>query len=140
MGTATDPIITVDAVMARNFLPVMAGKGQHPLTNVWIPNAVADPLLFLATINFAAAHLDFLHGRSTSSRTIAQKVETIRLINLRLPESNLSDSTIGAVAMLAAMEVSGQYSIILLEDSCTSWRLLQLWTAPDDNYIIPPAS
>lgn len=128
MGAAADPILTVDAVMARNFLPVMAGKGQHPLTNVWIPNAVADPLLFLATVNFAAAHLDFIHGRPTSSRTIAQKVETIRLINSRLPDSNkaLSNSTIGAVAMLAAMEVCGQYSIMLIEDCRTSWRLLQL--------------
>ena len=97
-------------MIARNFLPVETGKGQqHPLTTVWMPHAVADPLLYLATLNFAAAHLDIMYGKQCSPITIARKVETIRLINLRLQNSAeaFSNTTIGAVAMLAAMEVYG---------------------------------
>lgn len=72
-----------------------------------MPNAVADPLLFLATLNSAAAHIDIVHGRLSNPKTKAQKWETNRLINLRLQDSAgvVSDSTIGAVAMLAVMEV-----------------------------------
>ena len=128
MGATTDLDITVDSVIARNFLPVETGRGQHPLTNVWIPHAVADPLLFLATLNFAAAHLDIIHGRQCSPRTIAQKLETIRLIKLRLKDSaeSLSNTTIGAVAMLAAMEVRGLHPDIISEGYFTSYRLLKL--------------
>ena len=107
MDVAADSATVVNAVMARNFLPVESSKGRHPMTSVWMAHAIADPLLFLATLNFAAAHLDIIHGGQRSPRTIAQKVEIIRLINLRLQDSaqNLSNTTIGAVAMLAAMEV-----------------------------------
>lgn len=72
-----------------------------------MPRAVADPLLFLATLTYTAAHLDVMYGRGSSPRTIAQQVETIRLINLRLQDSAeiVSNTTIGAVAMLAATEV-----------------------------------
>ncbi|KAF6226959.1 hypothetical protein HO133_008400 [Letharia lupina] len=92
---------------ALNFRPVETGRGQHALTKRWMPHAVADPLLFLATLNFAAAHLDNIHGRPSSPRTIAQKIETVRLIYSRLQGSvdSVSATTIGAVALLAAMEI-----------------------------------
>ena len=81
-----------------------------------MPHAMTDPLLFLATTNFAAAHLDLVRGRECSPRTIVQKGETIRLINLRLQDSatTLSDTTIATVAMLAAMEVCAPESDSLL--------------------------
>lgn len=107
--------MTVITVIAHNCFPVEPGRGQHPLTNIWMPYAVADPLLFLATTNYAAAHLDIMYGRQNNLRTLAQKAETIRLINLRLQDSaeTLSNSTIGAVAMLAAAEVCDPYSAIV---------------------------
>lgn len=99
--------MTVSTMMAHHCLPEHTSRGQHPLTNIWMPHAVADPLLFLATLNYAAAHLDILHGWQSNPRTIAQKGETIRLINLRLQYSaeNVSNTVIGAVVMLAAVEV-----------------------------------
>ncbi len=99
--------MTVCSVMAPKCLPVEIGGGQHPLIDVWMPQAVADPLLFLATLNYAAAHIDIIHETQNNPRTIAQKGEIIRLINLRLQDSAeaVSNTTIGAVAMLAAMEV-----------------------------------
>ncbi|KAF6231673.1 hypothetical protein HO173_010205 [Letharia columbiana] len=92
---------------ALNFRLVETGRGQHPLTKRWMPHTVADPLLFLATLNFAAAHLDNIQGRPSSPRTIAQKIETIRLIYSRLQGSvdSVSATTIGAVALLPAMEI-----------------------------------
>ncbi len=68
---------------------------------------MADPILFIATLNFAAVHLDILRGRYNSPHTLTHKIETIRLINVRLQNSTeaLSNETIGSVAMLVAMEV-----------------------------------
>ena len=99
--------MTVITVIAHDCLPLEPGRGQHPLTNIWMPRAIADPLLFLATLTYAAAHLDLMYGRESNPRTIAQQIETIRLINLRLqdPAESVSNTTIGAVAMLAATEV-----------------------------------
>lgn len=68
---------------------------------------MTDPVLFLATLNFAAVHLDLLRGTQNNHKTLIHKGETIRRINARLQSSTetVSNTTIGAVAMLAAMEV-----------------------------------
>ena len=94
--------------MAKNCLPVDPGNGQNPLVKVWVPYAMADPVLFLATLSFAAVHLDVLRGQDISPGTLFYKGETIRMINQRLasPTHTLTNTTIGAVAMLAAVEVS----------------------------------
>ena len=85
---------------------MILGGGQHPLIDIWMPYAVADPVLFLATLTMAASHLDVVHGRRKNPRTLAQKGEIIRLVNLRLNSAEtVSDSTIGAVLMLASVEV-----------------------------------
>lgn len=127
--------------MARRCLPVEVGKGQNPLTNIWMPYALADPLLFLATLNFAAAHIDIVHGRLSNPRTIAQKGETIRLINLRLQDSAdiVSDTTIGAVAMLAAMEVFRPFFDIPSETSFL-WMsfLFKTWKMLNHLAILSP--
>lgn len=72
-----------------------------------MPLAVADPLLFLATLNFSAVHLDFMRGQCGSRTTLIHKGETIRLINARLqsPTEALTNITIGAITLLAAVEV-----------------------------------
>ena len=93
--------------MARNCLPSDLGYESNSLTQVWIPYAMTDPALFLATLNFAAAHLDILWGRWNSSSTLARKIQTTRLVNARLQNKTeaLSNETIGSVAVLAATEV-----------------------------------
>ena len=93
--------------MARRYLPVDPGLENNPLTKVWLPNAMADPVLFLATLNVAAIHLDIVQGRYSNPITLAHKVEAISLINSRLKEPNeaLTNETIASVVMLAAMEV-----------------------------------
>lgn len=94
--------------MARNCLPTdRSGAGSNPLTKVWVSYAMTDPILFIATLSFAAVHLDILRGKYNSPHTLTHKIETIRLINFRLQNSTeaLSNETIGSVAMLAAMEV-----------------------------------
>ena len=97
----------VTTVIARRIFPMVLGSGEHPLIDVWMPYAVTDPVLFLATLNLAASDLDAVHGRRGNPRTLVQKGETIRLINLRLNSAEtVSDSTIGAVLMLTSVEVS----------------------------------
>ena len=97
----------VTTVIARRSFPLVLRSGQHPILDVWMPYAMTDPVLFLATLNFAAVSLDILHGRRNSPRTLVQKGETMHLINLRLNSAKIaSDTTIAAVLMLAAVEVS----------------------------------
>lgn len=93
--------------MALNCLPVDQRKGQNPLTKTWLPYALQDSTLFLATLTFAAAHLEILSGNYKSSRTLFHKGDSIKAVNAKLGdrEHALSNETIGAVAMLAAMEV-----------------------------------
>ena len=79
---------------------------------------MCDPLLFQATINFAAAHIDILQGiqhQCKGTQALQMKAKTIKMINEQLNSSDtaVSNSSIGAVAMLAAAEVSSvsPYSI-----------------------------
>ena len=94
--------------MARKCLPIDNGKDDNPLRTILIPFIMTDPMLFQATTNFAAVHLDFIRGRRNQPRTLSEKSKTIYMVNLRLqcPDQATTDSTIGAVAMLAAMEVN----------------------------------
>ena len=93
--------------MARNCLPTDLGCESNALTNIWVPYAMTDPVLFLATLNFAAAHLDILRGRWNNPGTLNRKIQTTRLVNARLQNDAeaLSNETIGSVAILAATEV-----------------------------------
>ena len=93
--------------MARDYLPIDPGTGNNPLQKVWVPQAISEPALFLSTVNFAATHLDRAQGRSCSPQILADKIEIIRLLNARLerPDEAVSDETIGAVVMLAGVEV-----------------------------------
>ena len=100
-------LFLVTSVMARRYFPSDPGTENNPLLKVWIPHAMADPVLFLATLNVSAIHLDILQGQYSNPITLAHKGETIRLINARLgdPVESLTNETIASVVMLAAMEV-----------------------------------
>ena len=117
--------MVVTTVIARSLFPMVLGGGQHPLIDIWMPYAVTDPVLFLATLTMAASHLDVVHGRRKNPRTLAQKGEIIHLINLRLKSTEtVSDSTIGAVLMLASAEVRKPTSETFLHKPYSASQIL----------------
>ncbi|KAG7001454.1 hypothetical protein G7Y79_00031g065690 [Physcia stellaris] len=92
--------------MARKVPAVYGSKevGVNPLRTVWIPFVLSDPVLFQATINFAAVHLDNLYGQPNHVAAVARKGRTMRMVNEQLnTEATISNSTIGAVGMLVGM-------------------------------------
>ena len=95
--------------MALNCVPVDQDRGQNLLTKAWLPYAFQDSTLFLATLTFVEVHLGILSGNHRSQRTLIHKCDSIKAVNamLRDREHALSNEAIGAVAMLAAIEVSG---------------------------------
>ncbi len=99
-------------MVAFNCLPVDQRKGQIPLTKTWLPYALQDPTLFLATLTFAEVHLEILSGNYKGHKALLHKCDSIKAVNAKLGdrEHALSDETIGAVAMLAAMEVCPKQS------------------------------
>ena len=96
--------------MSLNCLPIDQHKAQNPFTKTWLPYALQDSTLFQATLNFAEVHLDVMSGNYNSQRAISYKGQSIRAVNAKLrdDEHALSNETIGAVAMLAAIEVCHQ--------------------------------
>ena len=97
----------VVSVMALSCLPIDQHKSQNPITKMWLSYALQDSTLFQATLNFAEVHLDVLSGNYNSQRAIVYKDQSIRAVNAKLRDAEhaLSNETIGAVAMLAAIEV-----------------------------------
>ena len=77
-------------------------------TEVWLPCALQDPVLFISTMAFAAVYLESVGIYRRSSKSLSYKSQTIKAINANLqsPGKAVSDSTIGAVTMLMAMQVS----------------------------------
>ena len=77
-------------------------------TEVWLPCALQDPMLFISTMAFATVYLESVGTYRRSSKSLSYKSQTIRAINANLqsPEKAVSDSTIGAVTMLMAMQVN----------------------------------
>ena len=104
--------------MAINCLPVDHGIGENPLTKIWLPYALQDYTLFLTTLTFAVAHLEILSGNYKSPKTLLNKGQAIKAVNAKLRDSEhaLSNETIGAVAMLAAMEVWHATHLCLCSD------------------------
>ena len=96
--------------MALNCPPIDQHKGQNPLTRIWLPYVLQDSTLFQATLNFAEVHLEIASGNYNSQRAIFHKGQSIRAVNAKLRDGKhaLSNETIGAVAMLAAIEVCHQ--------------------------------
>ena len=96
--------------MARNCLPIDSGKDANPIRTLWLPAIVNDPVLCQAATNFAAVHLDILQNQQYNPKTLMRKSRTIRMINSKLqsPREATTNTMIGAVALLAAMEVRFQ--------------------------------
>ena len=77
------------------------------MTNMWIPLTLSDSLLFQASINFAAVHRDALLSHQDQSKSLMRKARTIDMVNSRLrrPDAAVADACLGAVCLLAAIEV-----------------------------------
>ena len=74
---------------------------------MWLPYALQDPALYLCTLTFAVGYLEMLGFSHQCSKRLSYKGQTINAVNnrLRSSEKEISNATIGAVAMLAITEV-----------------------------------
>ncbi|KAL9118670.1 MAG: hypothetical protein Q9187_004783 [Circinaria calcarea] len=90
-------------VLAPDMLPTATGQENCPFRTIFVRQALTDQCLFNAVLFLAAYHIDSLCERTVSQATLSYRGETIRLINakLRSLEQAISDSTIGAVALLS---------------------------------------
>ena len=138
---ATDHVSnTVSNVIARMSLPLDRGDGidENPLRKVWIPWMMPDPVLFQATMTYAAVHWNLLQGRDKQGMTLVKKNKTMNMINERFKsiETAMGNSTIGAIAMLAAAEVSlPQISCIMIYCSIVPRTDLNRgWTGMSKSY------
>ena len=99
------------------------------MTQMWLPYAMQEPACFLATLNFAAVHIEAVTGnykKSSRLRFLRQKGKIIKSIDAKIqdPTEALSNSTIGAVAMLAAAEVRRSSFEILCDAEIISMEKL----------------
>ncbi|KAL6716056.1 hypothetical protein ACLMJK_007018 [Lecanora helva] len=96
-------------VIAKECLPIDRGPGadENPLRTSWVPTAISDPILFQATINYAAMHLDMCRGTENRVKSLGRKAQTIKMINEQLSRGHdMNNSIIGAIAMMASAENS----------------------------------
>ena len=87
-------------------------------------------------MTFAEVHLEMLSGNYRSRKALRHKGDSIKAVNAKLsnPENALSNETIGAVAMLAAM--NARHEALLLtcwlsdsESAKTDRSFRRLWKA-----------
>ena len=99
--------IVVTVVEDDSTLRVNHGGREIFLTKMWLPYALQDPALYLCTLTFAVGYLDMLGFNHQYSKRLSYKGQTINAVNTRLrsSENEISNATIGAVAMLAITEV-----------------------------------
>ena len=73
----------------------------------WFTYASTDPAVFHATLSLTAQHRAFAAGNVGLEEYYYHRGEAIRLVTERLgkPDEELSDATIGAVALLASSDV-----------------------------------
>ena len=66
-----------------------------------------DAVLFHGTLAYAAGHLDMILERQPRPETLMKKTQAIQMIKERVSCNTKvsSNSTIGAIAMLASLEV-----------------------------------
>ena len=86
---------------------ITQGERETFLTKVWLPYALQDSTVFVATMAYAVAYLEKLGVNYHGSVLLSYKGEAIRAINANLGDSEkaISDATMGAVAQLASIEV-----------------------------------
>jgi hypothetical protein len=80
---------------------------HNPIYAIWGRNALADPVLLTAVLFHSGIHMDLLKNQSMSTLTLYHQGEFIQLLNKRLedPDNATNDSTIAAVALVAASGV-----------------------------------
>lgn len=78
----------------------------------WFTYATTDPAVLNATLSLTAQHRAFATGNVGIEDYYFHRGEAIRLVTERLgnPAEELSDATIGAVALLASSDVGVQRS------------------------------
>ncbi|KAI9737859.1 MAG: hypothetical protein M1834_009229 [Cirrosporium novae-zelandiae] len=88
--------------------PSELGCRQDLAAQGWFPLAMTDAALFHAILCGSALYMDLLMGRRESLEKVKHMKEVVHLLSTRLrdPGSELSDSTIVAVAHLAEFEAS----------------------------------
>jgi hypothetical protein len=84
------------------------GSGQDLAVKCYLPLAMTDAALFHALLCGSALFFDIATGRGESPERFRHMTEAVHLLSARLqdPRSELSDSTIVAVAHLADFEAS----------------------------------
>ena len=85
------------------------GLDDNPLRKYWIPWIMTDPVLFQLTMTLSAIHMIMRQGAQDQQYIILQKMTSIKLINERIDSQDdpTDNSIIGAIAMMAAIEVCG---------------------------------
>jgi hypothetical protein len=101
------PHIIVVHVIAPALQPLGVNRHQNPIITSWVPQALIEPAVLLATLFHSAVHLDGLHQRQWTSITLQYRGCAIRVTNdaLRSPICPSSDANIAAVSMIAASGV-----------------------------------
>ncbi|KIW00114.1 uncharacterized protein PV09_08296 [Verruconis gallopava] len=87
--------------------------GFNPTQKVWIPMALADPILLSAILLSCEQFLNRIKAAGVNQFTISHLTQTIRALNGRLESSQRpNDTTIAAVAGLALLEQWGGHQSI----------------------------
>lgn len=89
------------------------GSDQHSAAHSWLPLAMTDAALFHSILCGSALILGLSAGRRESVEQVKHMKEAVHLLSAKLqdPNSELSDSTIAAVAHLADFEASATFRI-----------------------------
>lgn len=84
------------------------------MTTYYVPLVWSDPVLFHATLQLTALRVESMKSHDQKSNYNQLAAESIRLLRTRIEQPDLvervSDTTISAVATLAAIEVSDSES------------------------------
>jgi hypothetical protein len=102
-------LFTIDLSLTSNLAkPSQLDCGQDLAGQGWLPLAMTDAALFHSILCGSALYMDLLTGRRESLEKFKHMKEAVHLLSTRLqdPGSELSDSTIVAVAHLAEFEAS----------------------------------
>jgi len=103
-------VIDLKTAVYRCF-PWQPPSETNPTTNYYVPLVWSDPVLFHATLHLTALRLENIQIHRPKFNSGQLTAECIRLLRNRVEKSNLaegvSDTTISAVATLAAIEVRG---------------------------------
>ena len=94
----------------------------NPVKTDWFPLAVTDEVMLHTTLLAAAMHIQFSNSWTTTREPDLLTERILRQLNARLANrSELSDTTLGAIACLAMLEVSSWVSERDVIDGKLTW-------------------